>query len=56
MAGVIGELRAAMDAARSAGRPWEGADALLDQALAVARDGDSRRALAMAQRARALLP
>lgn len=41
-------------AARAQSRPWEGAQRLLDEAMRLSRNGESTRALQMAERALAL--
>jgi len=51
----IDAVEAGIAAAREAGRPWQGARDLLQHARAVSRDGDTPRALVIAERAEALL-
>ena len=41
-------------AARAQGRPWKGAQRVLDESMRVSREGESARALQMAERALAL--
>ena len=56
LAARVADIQAAIKAARRDGRAWEGARALLEEARQASRDGDTGRALAIAERARALLP
>jgi len=53
-AGAVARAQAAIEAARGAGRPWRGAQRMLDQALAASRTGDAARALDIVERALAL--
>ena len=55
LAARITAVEAGIAAAREAGRPWQGAQEMLRQARIVSRDGDTPRALAIAERAEALL-
>lgn len=54
LADQVAQVEHAIADARAGGRPWRGAAALLDEALAASSRGDSERALKLAERALAL--
>lgn len=47
----VAQVSAAIDAARAAGRPWQGAENLLREARSVSKAGDTARAVRIATRA-----